>query len=70
MGETAKLTTTGFEPAPVKIGALIQRLRPLGHVVMSQCTVNTVIFNYCMETLEKRENFSDLPPSLPPTHII
>ena len=55
VGQKRRLTTMGFEPTPVKIGALIQRLRPLGHVVMtlmvydSICTYNEPPPQFCMD---------------------
>ena len=36
------MTETGFEPAPFRTGALIQRLRPLGHSVVG--LVRDVLF--------------------------
>ena len=36
-GPTEKVTAVGFEPTPLRTGALSQRLRPLGQTV--RCTM-------------------------------
>ena len=46
------MTAVGFEPTPLRTGALSQRLRPLGQTVLPSGNLLPRLFTYCMSVLQ------------------